>query len=171
MSDTKEKLFNDLSDPEMLQYMLYDDKSSVGLNEFKSRISNLTMKNENGSWNDTEILEKTLSYLMPLLKEGKLKVRVKDFIERPLTKQEVKEKASRAFVSANERECDQSSQAEEAIADIRKRWNAIPQDEIKKMGNRPYIEWTEEAKRQSRDLSSFEQLGIIFTLPENNWFV
>jgi hypothetical protein len=101
-------------------------------------------------WRSKENREKFLFYLLKLLKEGQLKVKVRTPKELPLTEEEKREKVHRKWGYENEIEYSSPEQAEVAIEDIRRRWNAITTDEY---------------------LDHFEHWCVLFTLPENEWIL
>ena len=70
-----EKLFNDLPDHEIIQGYMYEGKNSIGLNEILARVGT---PNENGEYDNEQLLTESLNYLRPLLEEGKLKSFIRD---------------------------------------------------------------------------------------------
>lgn len=147
------KLFNDLPESEMLQYILYDDHYTVWMNQFMSSI-NGRYKSENWHFpTDIQSLDLTLSYLHPLIEKGELKVFVSDLEKESITDEE-REKDPFLYSNAPCKRVLKNvieywgGQADEALVDIKKRWENTPEDE------RTY----------------FKQFAILFTLPENSFY-
>ncbi len=99
------------------------------------------------AWLSKENHEKFLSYLLPLLEQGKLKVKVRTKARLSLTEVDIHEKITKKYGNEDEKEYSLPSQAKDAIEDIRKRWTTVSEE----------------------DRSIFEEWGVLFTLPENEW--
>ncbi|HPO05736.1 MAG TPA: hypothetical protein PLQ36_01365 [Candidatus Gracilibacteria bacterium] len=99
--------------------------------------------------------QKFYDYLLPILQRGELKMQVADEVEIPVTKADIKKDPSiknlkTQWEAQNIIRYEKPEQAEEAIADLKKRWE-------------------KHLKLDARALDMFENFAIYFTLPENEW--
>ena len=158
----EEKVFSDLGDFEMVNYQMYIHKGTVGLNEVAARIGE-----KYDTKNEIENQSKTLEYLFPLLQSGKIKVSVSTAI---IVKKGVEANLKPGeFVFDLEKTIvyDKVEQAEQAIEDIRTRWASykVKEDIIHDM-----INASEEDSMAWDIRSTFEQLAVLFALPESKCF-
>jgi hypothetical protein len=117
------------------------------------------------------IREKFLQeYLLPLLKDNKLKVKIYDLDMREMTIEEKiisGDPIDQTQVVSNTAKAHINLTPEQAINMIRERWNSYPTDFV----NTPYEKRNAEQKKQEYFLQTFESWGVIFTLPENEWAI
>ena len=109
-----------------------------------------------------------LSHLLPLLREGKLKVKVRDLVRIPCTdEQKIVDHLplDQDFFLIDSVKDHTDLSPERAIDMIRTKWNALPTS----FTETERENWTPEQHRQSDDLRNFEEWGVFFTLPENEW--
>jgi len=152
----EEKLFDDLTGNENLQEWIqrkvveeYFDLSTLHGAVSDTFLKELTDSTE--GYNSFEAREKTLSYLLPLLQQGKLKVKVINWVKRFPNEEEKK----KILPDQIGKELDfpeviiecPPAQPEAIVAEIRERWNTVSE----------------------KDRSSFEEWSVLFTLPENEW--
>ena len=162
------RIFDDLPRHHPIQECLYDENISVGLNEIASRIGS---KHNILEMKDFELQKKlTMDYISPLLKEGALKVRVRDYEFRVATPEdEMKFQHKQGDGPMNfpgeETLYTDSTQAEAAITDIKKRWDAVSTEPK----NKNYMDFSPEEKRMSSDRHRFEQFGVRFALPKGRF--
>ena len=158
----EEKVFSDLNDFEMINYQVYIHNGTIGLNEVAARIGE-----KYDTKNEIELQSKTLEYLLPLLQSSKIKVSVSTAI---IVKKGVEANLKpREYVFDLEKTIvyDKVEQAEQAIEDIRIRWASykVREDAIRDM-----INASDEESIAWSIRSTFEQLGVLFALPESGCF-
>jgi hypothetical protein len=152
---------------------MYRPAGYVGITEIASRINTRFRERHGFLPTEDQTRNLTLSYLLPLLQAGKLKVKVRGQKAIPVTPEDEQRNPSAfkgvqfKYGSDNEIIYDKPEDAAAAIADIRTRWNAIPLPD-------PTIK-REDLSETDRNnlslLSMFEQFGVLFTLPENDWMM
>ena len=163
----EEKVFSDLRDFGMINYEIYLNDGATSLTEIASRIGT-----KYDTKNEIELQSKTLEYLFPLLQSGKIKASVSYLNERHPTEVD-KRKHGRnledkpMYFLDNTKIYNDSSQSKEAIEDIRTRWASykVKEDIIHDM-----INASEEDRQAWTIRSTFEQLAVLFALPESECF-
>ena len=158
----EEKVFSDLEDFDMVNYQIYTHKGNIGLNEVAARIGA-----KYDTKNKIENQSKTLEYLLPLLQSSKIKVSVSTAI---IVKKGLEANLKpRGFIFGLENTIvyDKPYQAEQAIEDIRIRWASykVKEDIIHDM-----INASDEDSMAWDIRSTFEQLAVLFALPESECF-
>ena len=148
----EEKVFSDLRDFGMINYEIYLNDGATSLTEISSRIGT-----KYDTKNKAETQSKTLEYLLPLLQGGKIKVSVSTAIR-------VKKGV---FGFENKVIYDKPEQAEQAIEDIRIRWASY---KVKENIIHDMINASDEDSMAWDIRSTFEQLAVLFALPESKCF-
>ena len=163
----EEKVFSDLGDFEMINYQLYIHNGTIGLNEVAARISE-----KYDTKNEIELQSRTLEYLLPLLQSGKIKVSVSTENRRHPTEADKKKYGQNLedkpmYFLDETKIYNNPHQAEQAIEDIRTRWASykVKEDIIHDM-----INASDEDSMTWDIRSTFEQLGVLFALPESECF-
>ena len=163
----EEKVFNDLRDFGMINYEIYLNDGATSLMEIASRIST-----KYNTKSEAENQSKTLEYLLPLLQNGKIKVSVSTENRRYPTEEDKKKYGRNLehkfmYFSDDTKIYNDPSQASEAIEDIRTRWASykVKEDIIHDM-----INASEEDRQAWTIRSTFEQLAVLFALPESECF-
>lgn len=161
------KLFSDLPGSEAMQERLYMHKVCIGLNEIAAKIDQL----HKVTLHDLELNRNlTLNYLLPILKDGMLKVKICDYIFRMTTPEDrLKFKYELGEGPMNfpgdATIYTDPTQAEAAIADIERRWVDVSRD----LPQKAYAELTNEEKQQIENRHTFEYLGVRFALPNGRF--
>lgn len=139
---------------EYIEYKLIEDKGCINLNDLQSAYYETYIPSIDNlkDWDSPANKEKFLAYLLPLLKEGKLKVKIRDLKLEAATEEQKKkygESLSSNFRNISSIKDHIDLLPQQAIDMIRERWNSV----------------TEE------DRDHFESWGVLFTLPENEWII
>ncbi len=175
---TEEKYFWDEFDDygnERFRYKLLQEKDALGLNEMYGAFATKYIPDCNTpeKWLSQESRERFFTYLLPLLQDGKLKVKIVDLEMRTANDEERQKyfKIHGRNLPENDmimwRTKNEYSNLppEQAVALIREKWNSFPTDFI----SVAYANRTPEQKEQAERLSLFEQWEVLFTLPQNEW--
>ena len=163
----EEKVFSDLLDFGMINYEIYLNDGATSLMEIASRIGT-----KYDTKNEIELQSKTLEYLLPLLQSGKIKVSVSYQHRRHPTEEDKKKYGQNLedkpmYFLDETKIYNNPHQAEQAIEDIRTRWASY---KVKEEIIHDMINASEEDKQAWRIRSTFEQLAVLFALPESECF-
>lgn len=155
---------------EFFKFRLFHEKYTISLSDlfwaFTRDNDSIVMENIESP----QIHEQFLSYLSPLLQEKKLKVKIRELVDVPFTKEEKianKLPVADTFYHVVSQKDHINLSPEEAILMIREKWNQYPIDFVSIAQDK----WTEWQRMQAEELRSFEEWWVLFTLPENNWII
>ncbi|HPO05476.1 MAG TPA: hypothetical protein PLQ36_00010 [Candidatus Gracilibacteria bacterium] len=135
---------------------LIEDKYIVDLNSLFSAYSAAYDKKSFYRPTKPEDRNKFLyNYLLPILQRGELKVQMADQIKILVTEEDIKNNSLMAdfeykWQAINIHYYEKPEQSEDAITDIKEHWE-------------------ECLKLDQSSLIAFEEWGVQFTLPENDW--